>query len=82
MSGMIDDKGMKWFDCRAEGCGAKVGFIKHKVTGKLMPVSDKLITVVTVDGQVIRGYEPHWATCKGGGSFRKRDKGKDDPDRD
>ena len=51
-------------------CKAKIRWIKTK-KGKWMPVDSKEITIVTIVGEIQKGYIPHWATCPNAEEFRK-----------
>jgi len=55
--------------CKA--CQAEIKFIRTAKNQRQMPVDLPAITVVTADGQVIKAYTPHWATCPGAETFRK-----------
>lgn len=57
--------------CR--GCGVYIEWVKT-TKGKWMPVDPALVTVVTKDGDTVRGYIPHWSTCPKAAAFKtKRD---------
>jgi hypothetical protein len=56
---------------KCAGCGAEIKWVKTKA-GKRMPVNVELKTIVTEDGEVVRGYESHFATCPKADDFRKR----------
>lgn len=60
-------------------CKAKIRWLKTK-NGKWMPVDIDLITIITMSGETIKGYIPHWATCSSPDYFRKNEKLKADPD--
>ena len=65
---------MKTKKCPA--CGEIIAFIET-TKGAQMPINpDKKVTVITLLGQTVTGFIPHWAECKGASRFRKRDKGK------
>ena len=53
--------------CR--GCGAEIIFMKSQ-NGKPVPCNPKLETIVTVQGNVIKGYITHFATCPNASQFR------------
>lgn len=40
-------------------------------TGKQMPCDPKEQVLITKDGEVVRGFVPHWATCPYAQEFRK-----------
>lgn len=54
--------------CR--GCGLYIEWVKTKA-GKWMPIDPEGVTVVTREGEVVKGFIPHWATCKDANKFRK-----------
>ncbi len=56
-------------------CKAQIRWIKTKNL-KWMPVDPKLTTIITLEGETIGGYSPHWATCPNANSFRKKGKTK------
>ena len=51
-------------------CKAKIRWIKTK-NQKWMPVDFKEITVITLEGEIVKGYLPHWASCPNADEFRK-----------
>lgn len=53
------------------GCGAQIKFITMG-SGRLMPVDPKQKTIITEDGDIVKGYTPHWSTCRQANKFRKR----------
>lgn len=55
-------------NCRS--CGKKISFVMMK-SGKLNPVDENYISVVTDHGDIIRGRESHFATCPDAGKWRK-----------
>ncbi|PIY95822.1 MAG: hypothetical protein COY66_05815 [Candidatus Kerfeldbacteria bacterium CG_4_10_14_0_8_um_filter_42_10] len=55
--------------CR--GCGLYIEWTKMK-SGKFMPVEPELITVVTPEGETVKGRVPHWAKCSAAKKFKKR----------
>jgi hypothetical protein len=57
--------------CR--GCGVYIEWVKTK-SGKNMPVDPELVTIITKEGEVVRGYIPHWSTCPEANKFRKKGK--------
>lgn len=52
-------------------CGEPVVWIKTP-KGSWMICNDKKFTVVTKEGNVVNGLEPHWATCPFAAEFRKK----------
>lgn len=58
-------------------CKAKIRWLKTK-KGKWMPVDTDLITIITMEGETIKGYIPHWASCPNAEEFRKTKREKDD----
>lgn len=53
-----------------KGCGASIVWIKTP-NGKAMPCDNAIETVVTDNGEVIKGRRPHWASCPAANLFRK-----------
>ena len=51
-------------------CKAKIRWIRTKKL-EWMPVDFKLITIITLEGEIVKGFIPHWATCKFADDFRK-----------
>jgi hypothetical protein len=52
-------------------CGKTISFLTTRA-GKHMPVdSFTTITILTEDGDVMRGWIPHWATCPDAAAFRQ-----------
>jgi len=58
---------------RCQKCRAELKWIKT-IKGKSMPADPKLITIVTEDGEIVKGYTPHWATCNDPDHFRNKSK--------
>ena len=52
-------------------CKAKIRWIRTKKL-EWMPVDFKLITIITLEGEVVKGFIPHWATCNEPNYFRKK----------
>ena len=50
-------------------CKAEIRWIRTPKL-KWMPVDPKEITIVTITGEVKKGYIPHWATCPNADEFR------------
>ena len=60
---------LKMTKCPA--CGEMIAFITT-TKGAQMPINpDKKVTVITLLGQTVTGFIPHWATCSGSSQFRK-----------
>ncbi len=53
-----------------KSCGAEIEFIRTKA-GRLAPVNQKRITIVTNSGDVISGRQSHFASCPGASEHRK-----------
>lgn len=51
------------------GCRAAIVWLKTEA-GKNMPCQAKKISVVTEEGKVVQGYEPHWGYCPEREKFR------------
>lgn len=63
-------------ESRCKGCGAGILWVEM-ASGKKMPVDATPVSMVEVKegiGQVIHVYVPHWSTCPGADSFRKKSK--------
>lgn len=45
--------------------------IKMKKTGKSMPINVEYQTIVTDDGEVVKGHLSHFANCPNADTFRK-----------
>ena len=56
---------------RCKTCGAPIEWIKTP-NGRWMPVNPGERVVVTAKGEVVRGCEPHWATCKDPKAFKDK----------
>lgn len=52
------------------GCHADVVWIRT-IAGKMMICNPRVLTVVTDEGQTIRGREPHWGSCPARDRFKK-----------
>jgi len=52
------------------GCGVYIEWVKTKA-GKSMPVDPAGVTIVTKEGETVRGYIPHWATCPKAKLFKR-----------
>lgn len=62
---------MKTKKCPA--CGERIGFVTT-IKGAQMPVNpNKKITIITLLGQTVTGFIPHWSTCSGADKFRKKE---------
>ena len=53
-------------------CGRYIEFITMKKSGKSMPVAPNALSVITDEGEVKKGYLPHWAECEYADDFRKK----------
>lgn len=54
---------------RCRGCGAMIVFIRTP-QNNAMPCQEKRISVVTAEGRVVQGHEPHWGYCSAHKSYR------------
>lgn len=54
-------------------CGAPIKWVKTK-NNRSMPVDIGRKVLVTDAGSVVRGFNPHWATCPHADDFRKADR--------
>jgi len=52
-------------------CGAVIKWIVMKDSKKRMPLEARPLTIVTDDGEVVRGRESHFAHCPHAQSFRR-----------
>jgi hypothetical protein len=48
---------------RCQICGQPIVF-QRTVSGKAMPCNARMITLLTIDGKTVRGYESHFASCR------------------
>jgi len=61
--------------CRA--CDKEIQFIKSALPekggsrAKFMPCEMDKLTIVTPEGVIVQGYEPHWGNCPDPERFRK-----------
>lgn len=55
---------------KCKSCGATINFVSTN-TGKYMPVEPG-VKKLLVDGDIVEGWEPHWANCPGADKHRKR----------
>ena len=53
-----------------KGCGQAITWIKMTPSGKAMPVNPSIVSIVTPDGQIVRGYVAHWTTCPKASDFK------------
>jgi hypothetical protein len=53
-----------------QGCGIYIEWIKTEA-GKNMPVDPKEISLINREGEVVKGFMPHWATCPKAKDFKK-----------
>ena len=60
-----------YLGAKCKKCGADIRFIRTK-NGKNMPVDDKLVTIITEQGKIFKGYVPHFVTCPYANEFRKK----------
>ena len=69
MKSAKDYPGLKLVQCKS--CGEMISFITT-AKGAQMPINpDKKVTVITLFGEIITGFIPHWSTCPGADKFRK-----------
>ncbi len=52
-------------------CKQNIHFIRSKVTGKPNPCNLKKYTIITAEGNVVTGWESHFATCPQADQHRK-----------
>lgn len=56
---------------RCRGCKEPIRWIRTRKR-KLMPVNPQRTTIVTIEGDTVWGYVPHWGTCIAAGRFKKK----------
>ena len=61
--------GLKLVQCKA--CKQNIHFVETR-KGRLMPCNPKKLTVITILGDVVSGWEAHFATCPQADKFRKK----------
>lgn len=59
----------KGIDCK--GCGQEIIFITSK-TGRHIPCDPKPMSLVSLAGDIVQGYMPHWANCPEADRFKKK----------
>jgi len=64
---------LKMTPCKA--CGQPIHFVESR-QGRLIPCNNKKLSLVTVMGEVVSGWESHFSNCPGASQFRRKDKGK------
>lgn len=57
------------------GCNAEIVWVKT-AGGKRMPCDPAIVTVVTDQGDVVKGRVPHWVTCPASSKFRGKEAAK------
>ena len=62
---------IKTTPCKA--CGAPIHFVESR-KGRLIPCNDRKISIVTVMGDVVSGWESHFSNCPGAETFRKKNR--------
>jgi len=63
------EAGLRLVACKS--CGESIHFVETR-KGRLMPCNEKKLTVITVLGDVVSGWEAHWATCPQAEKFGKK----------
>ena len=63
---------------QCKSCGKLINFIRT-TEGSMMPVETTGTTIVTREGEVIRGFETHWAHCPKADEHRRSRKPKQKP---
>ena len=56
--------------CRGENCRRPIKWIFTKAR-KWVPVDPKEVTIVTAEGEYLKGWIPHYATCPDAAEFRR-----------
>lgn len=59
---------------QCSSCQAEIVWIKT-LKGRAAPCDAKPVSILTLDGAVVRGYVSHFATCPNGAAHRKRREG-------
>ncbi|MFA5383967.1 MAG: hypothetical protein WC364_04785 [Eubacteriales bacterium] len=54
---------------KCKSCNAEIDYVRSK-GGRLIPVNNGYVTVVTDSGHVIKGRVSHFATCPDANKFR------------
>jgi len=52
-------------------CGQEIHFIEMKDNGHIMPCDTTLQKIITRNGNLVKGYRSHFATCAKATRFRK-----------
>jgi len=60
---------IKLTKCKA--CGQPIHFVESRA-GRQIPCNDKKLSLVTVMGDVVSGWESHFSNCPGADKFRKK----------
>ena len=60
---------VKLTPCKA--CGDGIHFVETR-NGRRMPCNQKKLTVITLLGDVVSGWEAHFSNCPGADKFRKK----------
>jgi len=54
-----------------KGCGQPIHYVET-LRGRRMPCNERKLTVITMLGDVVSGWEAHFATCPQADKFRKK----------
>jgi len=54
-----------------KSCGAEIQWVVMKSTGKSNPLNMNKKTILTLDGEIVQGFESHFSTCPNAKSHRK-----------
>ena len=61
-------KGINLIPCKS--CGRMIHYVETR-NHRRMPCHDKKVTVITLLGDVVTGWETHWGSCPEADNFRK-----------
>ena len=56
---------------KCKSCGQPISFQSTK-GGKMMPVQRDRIKILSKDGEIVEGHEPHWAHCPNADKHRRK----------
>lgn len=56
---------------KCKSCGAPITF-QSTANGKLMPVEPGVVSILTREGDIVKGFIPHWLHCPHADKHRGR----------
>ena len=56
---------------KCKSCGEPISFQSTR-SGRMMPIQRDTIKILTKDGDLIEGHEPHWAHCPNADKHRRK----------